>query len=166
MFPSLEAWDVRDDACEVGDKTKWESIDGAESAEVDDRSLLPKVLFFAPLLGTAGLTKASPTTGRGLEDLAAKVLLAPVGLDIGFEMIFALPDCRIVLLVGREGFDGVVSRIPLVFWLVWGRLFGTYELTARLFGVVFVDKVPLGRLIGEVARGAIEGIGGIGGRWL
>jgi len=28
-----------------------------------------------------------------------------------------------------------------------------------------VDTVPLGRLEGDVARGAIEGIGGIGERW-
>jgi len=70
-FPSWEAWDVRDDACEVGDKTKRESVDGAESVDVDDRSLLAILLVFAPLLGMAGLIKASPTTGRGLEDLAA-----------------------------------------------------------------------------------------------
>jgi hypothetical protein len=80
-------------------------------------------------------------------------------------MGLALADRRTESLVGREGFEGVVSTIPLILLLVCGRLFGTYELMARLFGVVLVDTVLLGRLIGDVARGAIGGTGGIGGRW-
>ena len=161
---SLEAPEVLDEVCEVGENKERESVDCADCVETDEMSLLAEALDSGPCFETAGLTKASPTVGRGLEDLGAYVLLAPVGLETGFEMELAAAGGKHVPLAGCEGFDGVVSILPLVLLLVRATLFGTYELTALLVGVGFVDDVPLGRFIGEVARGAIDGIGGIGGR--
>lgn len=133
--------------------------------EIDDTSLLTTVLIFVPLLDKLGLTKASPIAGRGLEGLAANVLLAPMTLDEGLEEVLVVAGCSTEPLNACGVFDGVVSMAPLALLLVGGRLFGTYELTARLLGVVLVNVEPVGRFVGDVARGAMEGMGGIGGRW-
>ena len=161
---SLEAPEVLDEVCEVGENKQRESADCADCVDTDEIPILAGAFNSGSCFKTAGLTKASPTVGRGLEGLAAYVLLAPIGLETGFKMVLATAGGKYVPLADCEGFDGVVSILDLVLLLVGGTLFGTYELTARLFGVGFVDDVPLGRLIGEVARGAIDGIGGIGGR--
>ena len=166
FIASLEAPEVLDEVCEVGENKQRESTDCADCVDTDEISLLAGAFDSGPCFETAGLTKASTTVGRGLEDLEAYVLLAPIGLETDFEMMLAAAGGKCVPLADWEGFDGVVSILVsvLVLLLVRGRLFGTYELTARLLGVGSADGVLLDRLRGEVARGAIDGIGGIGGR--
>lgn len=76
---------------------------------MDDTSLLPRILGFGACFGAVGFTKASPTIGRGLEDLGAYVLLVPRGFERAFEVMLSTAESGFAPLTGREGFDGVVS---------------------------------------------------------
>lgn len=108
----------------------------------------------------AGFLKASPTASRGLDDLAANVLLPPIGLGASLAVLFAAVGRRDIPFVGLDDFDGVVSTAVFLAFVMLCALFGTYELTARRFGVALVGDT--GRFVGDVALGAIDGIGG---RW-
>lgn len=90
-------------------------------------------------------------------------MLPTASLNDGFDVVFSATDCKTGSAVVFGGFEGVPFNLALELTLPLGKLFGVWELTARLVGDVLRGVVLLGggkaggRLTGEVIRGAIVG---------